>query len=129
MSHKGSCHCGRVRFVCELDPAAGRLSRDGSMGVKGRLWLAMVPTAGFDVLRGETALNSYECGDRIRHYFCAACGIAPFVEIGCGPSPGSGQAQGRGLAVNLACLDDITPNDWAAITIQYDRAPAVTTYL
>jgi hypothetical protein len=107
MTHRGSCHCGRVRFTCELDLAAGGLCCGCSMCTKGRIWLARVPPAGLDILRGETALNTYEFGDRIRHHFCAVCGIQSFAEVLFDDR--------RGVAVNLACLDDFTAEDWAAV--------------
>ena len=113
MTHRGSCHCGRVRFTCELEAAAGGERCGCSICVKGRLSLARVQPGSLDVERGETALNTYEFGDRIRHHFCAVCGITSLVEMSFGGD--------RGLAVNLACLDD----DWAAIAIPLGRARAV----
>ena len=129
MIHNGSCHCGRVRFTAELDLGAGSVRCNCSICTKGRMWLAMVPPGSFEVVSGETVLNSYEFGDRIRHHFCTVCGIKPFGEVRFD--------QGAGIAVNLACLDDVTPDDLAAIAVQYvdgrhdhyDRAPAVTAYL
>ena len=122
MTHRGSCHCGRVRFTCELDLDAGSVRCDCSMCIKGRMQLALVPPAGLDILRGETALNTYEFGDRIRHHFCTVCGIQSFAEVTIDDR--------RGIAVNLACLDDVTPGELAIFATHavagrhYDRSPA-----
>src|SRR6185312_13429396 len=116
MTHRGSCHCGRVRFTCEFDLAAGRVRRDGAMGTKGDLLLVAVPPGAVEMLSDEIALRTYAFGDGIRHHFCTVCGVRPFAETGAAP--------GQGIAVNLACLDDITADDWASVFIPLIPASA-----
>lgn len=84
------------------------------------LWYRRLWEARFD------RLTTYTFGDRVRHCFCATCGIKPFAEV-----------VGMGIAVNLATLDDLTPQDLAEIAVhhidgrndQFDRPPTVTSYL
>ena len=125
-THKGSCHCGKVRFTAGLDLAKGSVRCNCSICAKGRMWLAMAEPGSFRA-EGEDALTTYTFGlERVRHRFCATCGMKLFADV-----------EGMGVAVNLACVDDLTPEDRAAIAIMhvdgaqdaFDRPPAVTSYL
>lgn len=125
-THKGSCHCGKVRFTAGLDLARSSVRCNCSICAKGRMWLAMAEPGTFSVA-GEDALTTYTFGpERVRHRFCATCGMKPFAEV-----------KGMGTAINLACVDDLTPADRAAIAVmhidgaedRFDRAPDITSYL
>ncbi len=123
--HSGSCHCGRVRYTADLDLSRGSVRCNCSVCAKGRMWFAMA-TEGTFKAEGAEALTTYTFGDRVRHTFCATCGVKPFAEV-----------TGMGTAINLATLDDLSPEDLADIAIhhidgrndRFDRAPAVTSYL
>lgn len=131
-TYRGSCHCGTVRFACELDLAKGTSKCNCSACAKGRFWKAIVMAPSFRLLQGKDALSDYQFGSNmIHHLFCRHCGIKPFgnatVE----------QLGGEFYAVNVACLDDVTPEELAAAPVQYedgrhdhwDRPPAVTSHL
>lgn len=98
-TYQGSCHCGAVRFECDIDLAAEGTSRcNCSVCFKGRFWKAVVPASDFRLLQGEQALTLYQFGSRsIQHRFCNSCGVKPF---GRGELPELGPF----VAVNVGCL-------------------------
>jgi hypothetical protein len=131
-TYRGSCHCGAVRFECEIDLAKGTSKCNCSACGKARFWKAIVMAPSFRLLQGKDALSDYQFGSRtIHHLFCRHCGIKPF---------GNATVQelgGEFYAVNVACLDDVTPEELAAAPVQHedgrndrwDRPPAVTSHL
>jgi len=131
-TYHGSCHCGEVRFACDID-LAGITSRcNCSICTKGRFWKAIATPDGFRLLRGEQALSDYQFGSKtIHHHFCRRCGVKPF---------GQGHHEAMGgtfYAVNVACLDDATPEELAQANViyedgrhdVYDKPPKETRYL
>lgn len=125
---EGSCHCGAVRFEVEANLEAGTMRCNCSICRKARFWFAFVPHDKFRLLQGEERLADYRFGpERIRHRFCTRCGIKPFGMA----------ADGGGVAINIACLDDVAPERLAALPVRYldgahdrwDAAPPVTAHL
>ena len=145
--YHGSCHCGAVRFDCQLDLAPPeRRSKPDLPGIwwtssfrcncswclKTRFWKGFVPAGEFRLLMGEDALSDYRFGERIiRHSFCRHCGVHPFA------SASFEQMGGDFYAVNIACLDDVPSEELARIPILYedgqndrwDQPPADTRHL
>ena len=131
-TYHGSCHCGAVRFECELDLAGGTSRCNCSICAKTRFWKAIARADEFRLLQGEDALVDYRFGSNaIHHRFCSRCGVKPF---------GSGELEalgGRFYAVNIACLDDATDEELARAPVihedgrsdRWDQAPAETSYL
>jgi hypothetical protein len=131
-TYHGSCHCGAVRFVADIDLEAGTSRCNCSACRKGRFWKAIVPAGDFRLGLGEDMLAEYRFGsESISHLFCRRCGIKPF---------GRGHLDELGgafYAVNIVCLDDATDEELANAPIIYedgrhdawDRQPAVTAYL
>lgn len=131
-TYHGSCHCGAVRFECELDLAKGTSKCNCSVCMKMRFWKAIVMVDSFRLQQGADALSDYQFGRHIIHHqFCKHCGIKPFghanvKELG-----------GEFYAVNVACLDDATDEELAAAPVLYedgrndrwDAAPAETRHL
>lgn len=129
---KGSCHCGAVAFEAAVDLSADTSRCNCSICTKTRFWKAPVTADRFRVVRGEEELTAYEFGSgTITHFFCRTCGVKPFgraylAELG-----------GAFYAVNVACLDDATPEELAAAPITFEdgrnddwaRAPEHTGYL
>jgi len=110
--HNGSCHCGAVRFTCDLDLAAGTSKCNCSVCRKGRFWKAIVPVEAFTLVRGADALTDYRFGDgKIGHCFCRHCGVKPF---------GHAKIEGYGefYAVNVACLDDASDAELAETPVR-----------
>lgn len=143
----GGCHCGAVSFACEIDLApegqrspqirpgpwyASTFRCNCSFCGKTRMWKGFVPSEAFRVLKGADNLTHYRFAEgEIDHTFCKSCGVYPFV---------SSHLEAMGgdfFCINVACLEDVTPEELAAVPIRYedganddwDHAPAVTSYL
>ena len=143
----GSCHCGAVRFSCDIDLSpererspqlrpgpwyASTLRCNCSWCAKTRIWKNHVPAEVFRVTAGEENLTHYRFGDGgIDHTFCKTCGVYAFA-LSSEPVMG-----GDFVCVNVACLDDVSPEELAAAPIRYEdganddwgAAPKVTSYL
>jgi len=146
-TRSGSCHCGAVKFSCEIDLAppgqrspqkcpsewfASTLRCNCSFCRKTRMWKNHVPAEQFTLLQGKDRLSHYRFGEGgIDHTFCATCGVYPFVFAS---EPVMG---GDFVCVNVACLDDVSPEDLAAAPIRYENgaaddyghAPKITSYM
>lgn len=131
-THKGSCHCGKVRYEADVDLASGSGKCNCSICTKLRHWGAMVKPDAFRLLAGEEALTDYQFATHSMHWlFCRHCGVHAF---------GKGHVEeigGAFYSVNLATLDDVTPDELADIEVRYSDGrhnrwqspPAVTAYL
>lgn len=100
ITHRGGCHCGKVRyeFEAETDLVVSECncsvcSRSGYLGV-------IVPRERFRLLRGEDELSEYTFNTgTARHRFCRHCGIKSFYIPRSHPD---------GISVNLRCIDEGT---------------------
>lgn len=132
-TYTGSCHCGAVRFECDLDLGADGTSRcNCSICAKSRFWKAIAKAGAFRLLQGQGALTEYRFGSgRIQHFFCSRCGVKTF---------GRGHLDllgGEFHGVNIACLDDLSPEELARLPIRYENGrhddwghvPGETAYL
>jgi hypothetical protein len=100
MSHRGSCHCGAIRFTVEgsfgevLECNCSLCSRKGSL-----LWF--VPRKDFRLETPEQDVSTYLFNKHIiAHKFCAKCGIGPFA---LGKDPKGNEM----AAINVRCLEGI----------------------
>ncbi|MEO6968002.1 MAG: GFA family protein [Rhodanobacteraceae bacterium] len=100
VTHRGGCHCRRVRF--EVDAPARPRVQECNCSIcrmTGYLHL-IVPAAHFRLLRGEQDLAEYRFNTgSARHLFCAHCGVKSFYVPRSHP---------HGYSVNLRCLDEGT---------------------
>jgi len=129
-THKGSCHCGSVRFEADLDLTAGTFKCNCPMCIKTRMWGAFVKPSEFRLLAGEADLTDYQPAGA-HHLFCRRCGVRPFAW---GDSPSLG---GKYYVVRVYCLDGVDINELMNAPIayldgahdNYSSAPADTRHL
>jgi hypothetical protein len=102
-THRGSCHCGAVRF--EADLSLQSLSKcNCSICTKINGAGCFAQPAAFRLLAGEPALAAYAWGAKIStRYFCKHCGVHCFgrghlAELG-----------GDFVSINVNALDDVDP--------------------
>jgi hypothetical protein len=99
--HRGSCHCGEVRFEVEIDAANGSRC-NCTLCTKTSVTSGMTKPSAFVLKSDESKLGMYEWGGKIsKRYFCKQCGVHCF---------GRGHLEQLGgdyVAINLNCLDDI----------------------
>jgi hypothetical protein len=138
-TYHGSCHCGAVRFECDLDLTAGTRRCNCSFCAKTRMWKAFAIGDTFRLLSAQDQLADYRGADsnwpegNVHHYFCRRCGVRCFSRGYLEMAPFDGWFH----AVNVATLDDATDAELAAAPIQYedgrnnrwDHEPDETRYL
>lgn len=112
-TYAGSCHCGAVRFEAELDLTQSTYRCNCSICRRTRFWPAVASASGLRILAGEDQLTQYTFNTcRNQHYFCRHCGVRPF-------GVGNETPIGKMYGVNVGCLDELTDEDLAKLTITY----------
>ena len=131
-THKASCHCGAVSIEADLDLAAGSVRCNCSICSKSRWWGISAKPDAVRAIRGEDNTFVYGFGTRsIQLHHCKTCGLRVY---------GKGHIAEMGgdfVAVNVACLDGVSDEEFAAIPIMYCNGrdndwihePAVKSYL
>ena len=100
ITHRGGCHCGRVRFEVTA-PASVQVSDcNCSMCSKFGYQHLIVPAERFKLLSGREVLTTYTFNTNIaRHLFCSICGVKSFYVPRSHPD---------GFSVNARCIDSGT---------------------
>jgi hypothetical protein len=120
-TYHGSCHCGAVRFECEIDLTRGTSKCNCSMCAKTRYWKTLVKADAFRLLEGEEALTDYRFGSNtIHHLFCSRCGVKTFGRALLDVTFGGETLSGEYYAVNVVCLDDATIGELAEAPVRYE---------
>ena len=100
--HRGSCHCGAVRFEVELDLGSPGSRCNCSVCTKTSVTASIVKPNQFTLLTPFAELGAYAWGPKLStRYFCKNCGVQCF---------GRGYLEEVGgdyVAVNLNALDDV----------------------
>ncbi len=100
VTHRGGCHCGRVRFEVDAPAAVEALDCNCTICAKSGFLHLIVPKTAFRLLQGEDALSEYRWGTgAARHLFCRVCGVKSFYVPRSNPD---------GIDVNVRCLDPET---------------------
>lgn len=96
--HRGSCHCGAVRFEIEAE-ITELVTCDCSLCRKKNAVMTKVHESAFRLLAGEDKLSLYKWNSQVaQHFFCSLCGIYTFHRK---------RAQPDHYSINAACLDDL----------------------
>lgn len=120
-TYHGSCHCGAVRFECEIDLVQGTSRCNCSICAKTRYWKALVKADAVRIKQGEDALSDYQFGsDTIHHLFCRTCGVKPLGRARLDVTFRGEPLVGDFYAVNVACLDDATNEELAQAPVRYE---------
>jgi hypothetical protein len=100
VTHRGGCHCGKVRFEIEAPARIEVVDCNCSMCSKTGYLHLIVAKDGFRLLSGEQDLATYEFNTRTaKHYFCRICGIKSYYVPRSHPDS---------YSVNARCLDEGT---------------------
>lgn len=100
ITHRGGCHCGRVRFEVQAPPHIEVTDCNCSICAKTGYLHLIVPKSRFRLLSGEDVLTNYGFNTgTAKHYFCSVCGIKSFYVPRSHP---------EGVSVNVRCLDEGT---------------------
>jgi len=97
MTHKGGCHCGRVRFEVQAPAKVTITECNCSVCSTNGFRHLIVPASRFRLLCGEDVLTSYSFNTHTaKHHFCSVCGVKSFYVPRSHPD---------GFSVNARCLD------------------------
>ena len=106
----GQCHCGAVRFEARLSDGFGSLRRCTCSYC--RMRGAVIVSAemdGIDILQGADVLTLYRFNTGVaQHFFCSRCGIYTHHRR---------RSNADQYGVNVACLDGVSPFDFAAVPV------------
>lgn len=107
ITHKGGCHCGRVRFEV-LAPARIPVTEcNCSICSKSGYLHLIVPKSQFKLVSGGDVLTEYRFNTgAARHLFCSVCGIKSFYVPRSHP---------EGYSVNARCLDEGTLEEMTVV--------------
>lgn len=120
MTVEGSCHCGAVKFAVELPYGLSSARRCTCSICRMRGAIAVTAKIdGLKVTQGESELSTYRFNTgTAEHHFCGVCGIYTHHKRRSNPDE---------LGVNVACLEGVSPFDFAEVLVyDGDRHPPTT---
>lgn len=106
----GQCHCGTVRFEVTLSDGFNSALRCTCSYCRMRgAVVVMAEKGGIRFLQGEDSLTSYRFNTgAAQHFFCSRCGIYTHHQR---------RSNQNLYAVNVACLDGVSPFDFAEVPV------------
>ena len=100
-THKGSCHCGKVRYEVTAAFDQPVISCNCSICRRKGTLLSFVPADAFRLLSGKDEVTDYQFHTKnIHHLFCSTCGVTSFAT-------GTAPDGSRMVAINMRCLEDV----------------------
>jgi hypothetical protein len=97
ITHRGGCHCGRVRFEVTAPAKIEVADCNCSICSKTGYLHLIVPAERFKLVAGADALRTYTFNTgTAKHHFCSVCGVKSFYVPRSHPD---------GFSVNARCLD------------------------
>ena len=97
VTHRGGCHCGRVRFEVRAPASVEVSDCNCSICSKSGYLHLIVRAEDFKLLSGVDVLTTYTFNTgTARHLFCSVCGIKSFYVPRSHPD---------GFSINTRCLD------------------------
>ena len=118
VTHRGGCHCRRVRFEVDAPPALDVLDCNCSICRMAGFLHLIVPATRFRLLSGADDLTQYTFNTgAAKHRFCRVCGIKSFYIPRSHPD---------GVDVNARCLDPGTVTSMAVTPFDDDDRDAAT---
>jgi len=107
LTHRGGCHCGRVRFEVAAPARVEVTDCNCSMCARSGYLHLIVPKERFKLLSGAEVLTTYTFNTgTARHLFCSVCGVKSFYVPRSHPD---------GYSVNARCLDEGTIEDMTIV--------------
>ena len=98
--HRGSCHCGRVKFEVEAPSVIEAQTCNCSICAMTSYLHLIVPASRFRLIQGTDSIETYTFNTgTAQHHFCKTCGIKSFYVPRSNPD---------GFSVNVRCLDPST---------------------
>jgi hypothetical protein len=110
--------CGVCKFEAELDLTEPTGKCNCSLCAKSRYWGTRCKPEQFkftsDAGSQEELMTVYiHKNPGIRRLICKKCGVCPFMTVNI-PQTG-----GEMVSINIACLDDFEPEEWAKLPVRY----------
>jgi hypothetical protein len=106
----GQCHCGAVRFEARLSDGLNSVRRCNCSYCRMRgAVVVSVEMGGITILCGEDRLTRYRFNTGVaEHFFCSICGIYTHHQR---------RSNRDQYGVNVACLDGLSPFDFAEVPV------------
>ena len=107
VTHRGGCHCGRVRFEAQAPARVQVTECNCSMCARSGYLHLIVPKERFKLVSGAEVLTTYQFNTgTAKHLFCSVCGVKSFYVPRSHPD---------GFSVNARCLDEGTVEDMTIV--------------
>ena len=118
VTHRGGCHCGRVRFEAQAPAALQALDCNCSICRMSGFLHLIVPQQCFRLLSGAEDLVEYTFNTgTARHRFCGHCGIKSFYIPRSHPD---------GIDVNVRCIELATITALTVVPFDDNHRDAAT---
>ncbi|KYG60563.1 aldehyde-activating protein [Bdellovibrio bacteriovorus] len=124
-AYHGSCHCKRVQFDVNLDVSRGIHKCNCTYCVKTKYQKVFTKADQLTLKTGEDSLTNYHASPsgwpegHIHHYFCKNCGVQVYSK-GYLEMPEHDIFNGWFYAVNLATIDNVTPEEIISAPVIYE---------